>query len=147
MTEDEANAFVRSFAAAWSTRDGEAMQALWQPDGRLFTPIVDRPVRPDELPKLVAAQTRMIPDLAWQLVDWAVRDDIVYVEWRVTQTLAGTALEWCGVDRFVMKDGRLVEERVYADTAPMRLLSGGAERENIVAASRDGTSPTPMIRL
>lgn len=147
MTDQEAETFVRSFEAAWANHDGHAVQALWQPDGRLFTPIVDRPVSPHELLALLAAQTRMIPDLAWHLVDWAVRGETVYVEWRVTQTLAGIPVEWTGIDRFLMRDGKIFEERVYADTTPMRLIADAGMRERAAAASRDGFSPTAMIRI
>jgi hypothetical protein len=147
MTEDDAQLFVRSFEAAWAARDGNAMQALWRPEGKLFTPIVDRPVSPHELPKLVALQTQIAPDLSWHLVAWAARGDMVYVEWRVTQSIAGAVVEWTGMDRFVMKEGKILEERVYADTTPMRMIGKAGVDDRLSAASRDGISPTPMIRL
>lgn len=148
MTPDEAETFVSSFEAAWAARDGEAMRKLWHPDGLLFTPVVDRPVAPHELPKLVAAQIRSAPDLAWHLLDWAMRGSLVYVEWRVTQTIAGTSTEWRGMDRFLLEDGRIREEHVFADTTPMRLMAApDADRGRLAAASGMGVSPTPMIRI
>lgn len=148
MTLEAAETFVRSFEAAWIARDGEAMRHLWHSDGWLFTPVVDRPVAPHELPKLVAAQLRVAPDLDWRLLDWAAQGPLVYVEWRVTQTIAGTPIEWRGMDRFLLEDGKIREERVFADTAPMRLMaSQGADRARLAAASRDGLSPSPMIRV
>lgn len=147
MTHADAEAFVQLFEAAWNARDGEAMRELWHPDGTLFTPVVDRPVSSDELPDLVAAQLRSVPDLAWHLVGWAFRGNVIYVEWRVTQSMAGSAFEWRGMDRLVMRDGKIAEERVYADTAPMRMMSRETERHRAVLASRIGVSPTPMISI
>lgn len=148
MTHDEAKTFVRSFETAWAKRDGEAMQKLWHHDGLLFTPVVDRPVSPHELPKLVAAQIRIAPDLAWHLLDWAARGSLVYVEWRVTQTIADTQTEWRGMDRFLLEDGRIREEHVFADTTPIRLMAApNADLERLAAASSISVSPTPMIRI
>jgi hypothetical protein len=148
MNHDEAETFVRSFEAAWAVRDGDAMRRLWHPDGLLFTPVVDRPISPHELPKLVAAQIRIAPDLAWHLLDWAMRGSLVYVEWRVTQTIGGTPTEWRGMDRFLLEDGRIREEHVFADTTPMRLMAApDADRNRLAAASKSSVSPTPMIRL
>ena len=148
MTSDETETFVRSFEAAWAARDGETMRALWHPDGLLFTPVVDRPVAPHELPKLVAAQIRIAPDLAWHLLDWAARGSLVYIEWRVTQTIAGTPTEWRGMDRFLLEDGKIRKEHVFADTTAMRLMAAAdADRGHLAGASRACVSPTPMIRL
>lgn len=148
MTPDEAEAFVRGFEAAWAARDGEVMRRLWHPHGLLFTPVVNHPVPPHKLPDLVAAQLRIAPDLAWHLLGWASDGPVIYVEWRVTQTVAGLPLEWRGMDRFLIEDGKIREERVFADTAPMRLMAArDIDAAHLAGASREGISPTPMIRV
>jgi hypothetical protein len=45
MTETEVQEFVTRFAAAWAARDGEAFLSLWHPEGLLYYPLVDRPIR------------------------------------------------------------------------------------------------------
>lgn len=96
----------------------------------------------------MAAQIRIAPDLAWHLLDWAARGSLAYVEWRVTQTIAGTPTEWRGMDRFLLEDARIREEHVFADTTAMRLMAAAdADRGHLAGASRVCVSPTPMIRL
>jgi hypothetical protein len=147
MTKTAAQ-LVGEFEAAWTARDGEAMRALWHPEGKLYTPIVDRPVFPKELPKLVSLQVRMSPDLKWSLLGWAANDDIVYVEWKTSQSVYGRLIEWRGMDRFALDDqGQIMEERVFADTAPFRLVGDEMLRDSAIEAARNGVSPDVFIRL
>lgn len=124
------------------------MRALWHPDGKLYTPIVDRAVSPHELPRLVSLQVRMSPDLEWSLLGWAVAGDVVYVEWQTSQSVYGRSIEWRGMDRFVLNGkGQILEERVFADTAPFRMVVNEALRDSAIAAARNGVSPDIFIRL
>ena len=143
-----AEQLVKEFEAAWRNRDGEAMRALWHPDGKLHTPIVDRAVSPHELPRLVSLQVRMSPDLKWNLLGWAATGDVVYVEWKTSQSVYGRLIEWRGMDRFAINgEGQILEERVFADTAPFRLVADEALRDNAIAAASNGVSPDTFIRL
>ena len=109
MTGDEVQEFVTRFAAAWAARDGEAFLALWHPDGVLHSPLYDRPVAGNELGRLTEIVKERAPDSVWQLLDWR------------------------GVDKFRLREGRIVEERVYADTAPLRAVAKGEAVEPLVA--------------
>jgi len=134
MTDDEMQDFVTRFAAAWAARDGNAFLALWHPDGMLYTPLVGRPVKGSELARLLDVQKEAAPDFVWQLLDWTSRGDVVIVEWQTTRNVNGARLDWRGVDKFRLKDGRIIEERVYTDTAPLR-------------AFRSGETPEPITRF
>jgi ketosteroid isomerase-like protein len=63
-----------------------------------------------------------------------MRGDVVVVEWQATRTADGQRLDWGGVDKFRLRDGRIAEERVYMDTAPLR-------------TARSIAWPGPLIRL
>ena len=39
--------------------------------------------------------------------------------------------EWRGVDKFRIKEGKIIEERVYSDTAPLRAFRKGETLEPI----------------
>lgn len=134
MTEQDVQEFVTKFAAAWAARDGEAFLALWHPEGVLHSPLYDRPVAGKELGRLTELVRETAPDHVWQLLDWTARGDVVVVEWQATRTAGGSRIDWRGVDKFRLREGRLVEERVYFDTAPLR-------------AARTGSVAEPMIRL
>jgi ketosteroid isomerase-like protein len=132
MTDAEIQEFVTKFAAAWAARDGEAFLALWHPDGVLRSPLYDRQVAGNELGKLTTMLRETAPDSVWQLLDWTARGDVVVIEWQNTRHVGGKRLDWRGVDRFRLKEGRIVEERVYLDTAPLRALRTGMPLEPLV---------------
>ena len=131
MTNEEVQDFVTRFAAAWAARDGNAFLAQWHPDGMLYTPLVGRPVKGSELPNLLEVQKAAAPDFVWQLLDWTSRGDVVIVEWQTTRNVGGTRFEWRGVDKFRLKEGKIIEERVYTDTAPLRAFRSGETLEPI----------------
>jgi ketosteroid isomerase-like protein len=132
MTEAEVQDFVTRFAAAWAARDGAAFLALWHPVGVLHTPLLDRPLAGRELGRLNEVQKEVAPDVVWQLLDWSARGDVVIVEWQSTRIVAGKRFDWRGVDKLRLKEGRIVEERVYMDTAPLRAQRTGSRLEPIL---------------
>ena len=131
MTNEEVQDFVTRFAAAWAARDGNAFLELWHPHGWLHTPLVNRPVAGNELARLLEVQTAAAPDFVWQLLDWTSRGDVVIIEWQTTRNINGQRFSWRGVDKFRIRDGKIVEERVYSDTAPLRALRSGEILEPI----------------
>jgi ketosteroid isomerase-like protein len=132
MTDIEIQDFVTRFAAAWATRDGEAFLALWHPEGWLHSPLYDRPVAGRELGRLTEMVRERAPDSVWQLLDWTTRGDTVIVEWQNTRTAGGKRFDWRGVDKFRLRDGKIVEERVYTDTAPLRAAAKGERLDAII---------------
>jgi ketosteroid isomerase-like protein len=131
MTDEEVQEFVTRFAAAWAARDGNAFLDLWHPDGTLHTPLVNRPVKGSELARLLEVQTAAAPDFVWQLLDWTSRGDVVIIEWQTTRNVGGIRFEWRGVDKFRIRSGKIAEERVYSDTAPLRAFRSGEKLEPI----------------
>ena len=94
----------------------EAFLALWHPDGILRSPLYDRPVAGKELGRLTELVKHTAPDHVWQLLDWTARGEVVIVEWQATRTAGGQRIDWRGVDKFRLRDGRIAEETVYMDT-------------------------------
>jgi len=133
MTDIEIQDFITRFAAAWACRDGEAFLALWHPDGVLHSPLYDRPVLGKELGRLTGLVKERAPDSVWQLLDWTARGDMVIVEWQNTRTAGGRRFDWRGVDKFRLRDGKIAEERVYMDTAPLRAAAEGLTLSPVIA--------------
>ena len=50
---------------------------------------------------------------------WSARDDVVFIEWTLSATLAGRPLAWPIVDRFIIADGVGVERVAYFDPLPL----------------------------
>lgn len=147
MTETDVQSFITKFAAAWAARDGAAFLALWHPDGVLHYPLAGRLIAGDELARLNEVQLESAPDLVWQLLDWTWRADVVIVEWQSSRVFDGKRFDWRGVDKFRLKDGKIVEEWVYMDTALLRALRSGTDMAALRRAARDGTALEPLAVL
>lgn len=132
MTESEAEAFVERFEAAWAGRDSQAFLELWHPDGQLHSPFYDRVIFGHELGALNEFQRVAIPDLVWTLTGWTWRGDTLVIEWENSNRYGERIVRWRGVDRFRLRDGRIVEEVVYADTALLRGLRTGEPIEPLL---------------
>jgi hypothetical protein len=130
MTHAEAEAFVAEFAAARTRGRGEH---LWSPEGLLHYPFAGRVIRGEEIGALCDVTAERSPNLTWELLGWTWRDDVIVVEWRCTNRYGETAVAFCGVDKLTIRDGRIVEEIVYADTAPLRALREGKALEPLIA--------------
>ena len=122
MTEIEKQIFVNNFAAAWAARSGDAFLALWHPDGQLHYPFANRVLEGSEIGKLNDLAKTRAPQLTWKLVDWTSRGDVVVIEWESSNRYDEHLLVWRGVDKLTLRDGKIIEEIVYADTAPLQAL-------------------------
>jgi SnoaL-like domain len=125
MTEVEAESFVAKFKAAWDARDGNAFLALWHPEGQLHYPFANRVIKGNELGKLQEIQTKQAPALTWRLLGWTLRNDVVVIEWESSNVYGTHTLVWRGVDKITLRDGRIIEEVVYSDTAPLQAMRAG----------------------
>jgi ketosteroid isomerase-like protein len=132
MTEQDAQAFVDRFAAAWAARDGAAFLALWHPDGQLHYPFANRILKGSEIGKLNDLQAAVAPHLTWTLLGWTARGNVVVIEWESSNRYGERTLRWRGVDKLTLVDGRIAEEIVYADTAPLQALRQGRSFDALI---------------
>jgi ketosteroid isomerase-like protein len=132
MTEQEAQAFVDRFAAAWAARDGAAFLALWHPDGQLHYPFANRILKGSEIGKLNDLQVAVAPHLTWTLLGWTSRGNVVVIEWESSNRYGERTLRWRGVDKMTLVDGKIAEEIVYADTAPLQALRQGRSFDALI---------------
>ncbi len=132
MTLADAEEFVTRFAAAWAARDSEMFLRLWWPEGKLHYPFASRVIRGDEIGMLNELTKGRSTDLKWFMVDWTARGDVIVVEWESTNRLGDRVLSRRGVDKLTLRDGRIIEEVVYADTAPLQALRRGETFEALI---------------
>lgn len=125
MTEEQAQEFVEKFAAAWASGDGNRFLEFWHPDGKLHYPFANRVIHGRELKMLHDYQHQHSPHLEWALIDWTWRGDVVIIEWESTNSYDGKKFSWRGVDKLTLKDGKILEEVVYSDTAPLQAFRMG----------------------
>lgn len=127
MTESEKAEFVDQFAAAWAARDGDAFLALWHADGKLHYPFANRVIYGREIGMLNDTTKLNAPALTWKLIDWASRGNVIIVEWESSNVFGSHTVSWRGVDKLTLRNGKIAEEVVYSDTAPLQALRLGTK--------------------
>jgi ketosteroid isomerase-like protein len=125
LTERTAAEFVERYRVAWQNRSGKELAALWHPDGILISPAYDRPLKGSEIETLTNGQFTRNPDLSWNLIGWTWRGETVILEWENRLSAAGKPIIWRGVDKMTLKNGRIWQETVYADTEVIRAAFAG----------------------
>ena len=132
MTDLEKQTFVDCFAAAWAARDADAFLALWDPHGQLHYPFANRVIMGSEIGELNDLTKTIAPHLTWKLVDWTSRDDVVVIEWESSNRYGNRVIVWRGVDKMTLRDGKIIEEIVYCDTAPLQALRRGGKFDALI---------------
>jgi ketosteroid isomerase-like protein len=125
MTETEIQTFVDRFAAAWAAKDAAAFLALWHPDGKLHYPFSDRVIAGHEIGKLNDLTKANAPNLTWTLLGWTARGPVIVIEWETSNRYGDRVVAWRGVDKLTLREGKIIEEIVYTDTAPLQALRRG----------------------
>lgn len=108
------------------------MGALWDPNGVLHDPLYDRTLAGHEIAALTRGQIARNPELTWTLLGWSHHADVVVLEWQNNFKVNGRPFEWRGVDKMRLRNGRIIEETVYMDTAPFRAARAGNPHEPVV---------------
>jgi len=129
MTEAEAQNFVEQFAAARAAGRGEQ---FWHSHGRLHYPFANRIIGGDEIGTLNDLSVKQAPNLTWELLDWTFRGDVIVVEWLCTNRYGELTVRFAGVDKLTLENGRIVEEIVYTDTAPLQAMRQGQRFEALI---------------
>jgi hypothetical protein len=133
MTTLNAEDFVNRFAAAWAARDAGAFLALWHPEGKLHYPFANRVINGREIGKLNDLTKASAPDLTWNLVGWTSRANVIVIEWACSNKYGDRVVFWGGVDKLTLRDGKIIEEIVYTDTAPLQALRRGVKFDALIA--------------
>lgn len=136
--------FVKAYCEIWSQTLG--FETLWHPDGVLDHPTLSKPIAGRYVPTLNEYNRALLPDLEWRCLNWAGREETVFIEWECAATLNGEKLYWRGVDKFELRDQKIQKETVYSDTMPLwRAVDPSLGRPALVdadqlIASADGAS-------
>jgi uncharacterized protein (TIGR02246 family) len=111
-----ASAFAEEFARVWAAPRPELFPPLLQPGAATVWPGVGE-VRAEDYPEHIGRILELFPDLRLEVVDHAATADGVMIAWRAHATVNGEERAWSGVDRFVLRDGRVAGGEITFDTA------------------------------
>jgi ketosteroid isomerase-like protein len=118
-SKEEAERFVASFTAAWARPRLEDFIALAAPQVRLVQPVAATTEGIEAFADFFRRLMALIPDLTAGVERWAASEDGVYIELTFRGTLGGKPVSWSGIDRIVLRDGRIAERVNYSDPAPV----------------------------
>lgn len=120
-TEQAADAadFVRRFGEAWAAPDPERLNRLVHSDVEFIQPL-EPPIRGHrEAAALWRRLFSMIPDAHGEVLSWAHRDGVVFIELRISGTLGGRPIEWVTLDRIRLEDDKVRQRIAYFDPLPI----------------------------
>lgn len=122
MTTATRHPFVDRFEEAWREPLTKFVE-LFHASGTLLQAGMDRPLRRDEIPAHQQRTMALLADYSLQVDGWAARENDVFIEWTAKGVFRGKPLSWSGASRFSLRDGLIVEEVAYFDTAPLRKVA------------------------
>lgn len=111
--------FVEAFLEGWARQDPEAFPTLFRPDALIDHPTVTEPVRGEDVARLNERFHRALPDLTFRAVFYATSVDLAFIEFECNATWRGRPLQWRGVDRFMLHQGKVSAAAAYFDTLPL----------------------------
>jgi ketosteroid isomerase-like protein len=112
---------IRASEYLWSAPDPARIPGLVAPDVTARFPGTERPVEGmDAYRDQIAGALAAAPDLRLEVLDHLAEGDRVVIEWRARCTVGGGRVEFEGMDRFRLRDGRAVDAQVAYDTGVLR---------------------------
>jgi SnoaL-like domain len=113
---------VDLFVKGWGRPEPHAWDELLADDAELVQPMLrsgrGRAVWHEEARRLL----RLAPDLRGDVLAWAGRDGVVFIDLRLSATVGGRPLVFRSVDKLLIDpDGRVLRREAFFDPAPIAL--------------------------
>ena len=104
----DAERFMDHYLAVWPTFDADRLPEAVHDEATIHHSGMERPIQGSEEPDYVRAIKALMPDISLEVVNWAARDDVVFIEYAISATLAGRKLAWTGIGRFNLRGDRAI---------------------------------------
>ena len=115
--------FVERFQEFWADPDPARVRELVHPDAVAYWPGFD-PIRGVDYPNHIRYLLSIVDDRRFSVTDHAETADTAFISWTSSGNVRGRSMEWSGIDRFRLRDGKAIEIFVSYDTAPFLGISG-----------------------
>lgn len=122
--------WVARFAELWAggARFRDDFITLLSPNVRLVAPGL-APTQGREAGRQAFNRTfDALPDLTAEVISWAARGEVLFLELRFSATIGGRLVVWPAVDRFRFEGGEAVERVIHFDRTPLRRAYFGSLR-------------------
>lgn len=104
-----AERFMQHYIEVWPGFDADRLDLAIDPEATIHHSGMPLPMRGAEEPDYVRAIKALMPDIGLTVANWAAREDVVFVEYEMSGTLAGRALRWTGIGRFKLRGERAID--------------------------------------
>jgi predicted SnoaL-like aldol condensation-catalyzing enzyme len=125
---EAAELWVASFSNSWRSLDPDSLREGMQPDTRNLIPPMSSPANQDGVVAHFREVLKLLPDLSLKVLRWAPVGDTVMIEWAASATYASKPLEWRGIDRVSLINGKTYESQAYWDTRKVAEMIAEASR-------------------
>jgi steroid delta-isomerase-like uncharacterized protein len=115
--------FVARFKRFWAAPDPAKVPELVAEDAIAYWPGFP-PVSGADYPDHIALLLSLVRDRVTEVDAHAVAGAYVFLSWRSRGVINDRPVEWRGIDRFRLRDGKAIEILVAFDTAALRQTSG-----------------------
>jgi predicted SnoaL-like aldol condensation-catalyzing enzyme len=125
---EAAESWVALFSNGWRPLNPDALREGMQPDTQNLIPPMSSPANQDGVVAHFREVLKLLPDLSLKVIRWAPVADSILIEWEASATRASKSLEWRGVDRVSLVDGKTYESQAYWDTRKVAEMFTEASR-------------------
>lgn len=102
----DAEKFMQHYLDVWPSLDEERLLEVVYPDATIHHSGMETPIRGEDEPDYVRGIKTLVPDISLEVVNWAATNDIVFIEYELTGTVASHPLTWTGIGRFKLQGDR-----------------------------------------
>jgi SnoaL-like domain len=105
----DAERFMRRYMGAWPGFDAERLLDVVHPEATIHHSGMEVPIRGEDEPDYVRGIRALMPDISLAVANWAARDDVVFIEYEISGSVAGRPLSWTGIGRFKLRGERAID--------------------------------------
>lgn len=105
-----AERFMQRYMEVWPSLDADRLDVAIDPGATIHHPGMESSIRGTDEPDYVRGIKTLMPDVSLEVANWAANDDnVVFVEYEISGTLAGRSLSWTGIGRFKLRGERAID--------------------------------------
>lgn len=103
--------FIQVYEEIWPSFDADRLERfeMVHPEATIDHSGMEKPIRGDEEPDYVRGIKALLPDISLEMRNWAVRENVIFVEYAMEANVAGKRVAWDGIGRFELRDGRVID--------------------------------------
>jgi hypothetical protein len=93
----------------WPSFDADRLDEAIDPEATIHHSGMPAPIHGVDEPDYVRGIKSLMPDIGLEVESWAANGDVVFIEYRMSATLAGRPLSWTGIGRFRLRGERAID--------------------------------------